>query len=399
MDKVVLAFSGGLDTTYCALYLSKEKKLEVHTALVNTGGFSTDELSIIGEKAKKLGVASHIVLEETENFYQKCVRYLIGGNILRNNTYPLSVSAERMFQAIAIIKYAQEIGAKYVAHGSTGAGNDQIRFDLVFQVLAPDLEVITPIRDNKLSRQEEIKYLLEHRIEGNWEKARYSINQGLWGTSVGGIETLTSHQPLPEEAYPSQLQKKNSEEIEIIYHKGEPVALNGIHMKPSAVIISLNNLASSYAIGRDIHIGDTVIGIKGRVGFEAASPLILIKSHHTLEKHVLTKWQQYWKEQLSNWYGMFLHEGQFLDPVMRNIETFIEDTQSNVSGKVFVKLMPYRFEIQGIESEYDLMSSSFGQYGEMNNAWTGKDVKGFVKILSNQTKIWNLMNLKSQDSE
>ena len=399
MDKVVLAFSGGLDTTYCALYLSKEKKLEVHTALVNTGGFSTDELSIIGEKAKKLGVASHIALEETENFYQKCVRYLIGGNILRNNTYPLSVSAERMFQAIAIIKYAQEIGAKYVAHGSTGAGNDQVRFDLVFQVLAPDLEVITPIRDNKLSRQEEIKYLLEHRIEGNWEKARYSINQGLWGTSVGGIETLTSHQPLPEEAYPSQLQKKNSEEIEITYNKGEPIALNGIHMKPSAVIITLNNLASSYAIGRDIHIGDTVIGIKGRVGFEAASPLILIKSHHTLEKHVLTKWQQYWKDQLSNWYGMFLHEGQFLDPVMRNIETFIEDTQSNVSGKVFVKLMPYRFEIQGIESEYDLMSSSFGQYGEMNNAWTGKDVKGFVKILSNQTKIWNLMNSKSQDSE
>jgi argininosuccinate synthase len=312
--------------------------------------------------------------------------------VLRNNTYPLSVSAERMFQALAIVQYAKEVGAKYIAHGSTGAGNDQVRFDLVFQILAPEIQIITPIRDKKLSREEEITYLKSHGVVANWEKAKYSINQGIWGTSVGGKETLTSHLPLPEEAYPSQLKRTDSQEIELTFEKGEPISLNGEQLGGVAVIQALAKIASEYAIGRDIHVGDTIIGIKGRVGFEAPASLIIIKSHHALEKHTLTKWQMYWKEQLGNWYGMLLHEGQYLEPVMRNIETFLEDTQKNVSGKVKVKLMPYRFEVQGIESPYDLMSSKFGSYGEMNNAWTGEDVKGFTKIIGNQMKIYYQVN-------
>jgi argininosuccinate synthase len=391
-DKVVLAFSGGLDTSYCAIYLSKELHLEVYSAIVNTGGFSEEELQAIEKKAYSLGVSKHVTLNQTQYYYDKCIRYMIFGNVLRNNTYPLSVSAERMFQALAIVQYAKEVGAKYIAHGSTGAGNDQVRFDLVFQILAPEIQIITPIRDKKLSREEEITYLKSHGVVANWEKAKYSINQGIWGTSVGGKETLTSHLPLPEEAYPSQLKRTDSQEIELTFEKGEPISLNGEQLGGVAVIQALAKIASEYAIGRDIHVGDTIIGIKGRVGFEAPASLIIIKSHHALEKHTLTKWQMYWKEQLGNWYGMLLHEGQYLEPVMRNIETFLEDTQKNVSGKVKVKLMPYRFEVQGIESPYDLMSSKFGSYGEMNNAWTGEDVKGFTKIIGNQMKIYYQVN-------
>jgi argininosuccinate synthase len=392
-EKVVLAFSGGLDTSYCAIYLNKELNLEVYSAIVNTGGFSKEELQTIENKAYSLGVSTHVTLDQTQYYYDKCIRYMIYGNVLRNNTYPLSVSAERMFQALAIVDYAKEVGAKYIAHGSTGAGNDQVRFDLVFQILAPEIQIITPIRDKKLAREEEIEYLKSHGVVANWEKAKYSINQGIWGTSVGGKETLTSHLPLPEEAFPSQLKRTDSQEIEITFEKGQPIALNGNTAGGSvAVIQELSRIASEYAIGRDIHIGDTIIGIKGRVGFEAPASLITIKAHHALEKHTLTKWQMYWKEQMGNWYGMLLHEGQYLEPVMRNIETFLEDIQANVSGKVKVRLMPYRFEIQGIESPHDLMSSKFGSYGEMNNAWTGDDVKGFTKIIGNQMKIYYQVN-------
>ena len=392
-EKVVLAFSGGLDTSYCAIYLNKELGLEVYSAIVNTGGFSNEELQNIEKKAYSLGASKHVTLDQTKYYYDKCIRYMIYGNVLRNNTYPLSVSAERMFQALAIVNYAKEVGAKYIAHGSTGAGNDQVRFDLVFQILAPEIQIITPIRDKKLAREEEIEYLKSHGVVANWEKAKYSINQGIWGTSVGGKETLTSHLPLPEEAFPSQLKRTDNQEIEITFEKGQPVALNGNAFGGSVgVIQELSRIASEFAIGRDIHIGDTIIGIKGRVGFEAPASLITIKAHHALEKHTLTKWQMYWKEQMGNWYGMLLHEGQYLEPVMRNIETFLEDTQTNVSGKVKVKLMPYRFEIQGIESVHDLMSSKFGSYGEMNNAWSGEDVKGFTKIIGNQMKIYYQVN-------
>lgn len=393
--KVVLAYSGGLDTSYCILHLTKDKGLEVHALTVDTGGFSVEQLKTMEERALALGAKSFRVANALTDYYDQCIRYMVFGNVLRNNTYPLSVSAERMFQAIETAKYAQEIGAGAVAHGSTGAGNDQVRFDLAFNVLGQNLQIITPIRDMQLSRQAEIDYLIENGYNWNWEKAKYSINQGIWGTSVGGAETLTSQKSLPEEAYPTQLSEKEPSVVELQFEKGELQQVNGqSYSHPTEAIQALQQLAGPYAIGRDIHVGDTIIGIKGRVGFEAAAPLIIIKAHHLLEKHTLTKWQQYWKDQMGNWYGMMLHEAQFLDPVMRNIETFLEDTQEYVSGKVWVKFMPYRFELQGIESPNDLMNSAFGHYGEMNKGFSGEDVKGFTKILGNQAKIFHSVHKK-----
>lgn len=387
-QKVVLAFSGGLDTTYCTIYL-KELGYEVHTVTVNTGGFNAQELKELEEKSKTLGGASHLNIDATEEFYQKSIKYLIAGNVLKNNTYPLSVSAERVFQATAIANHAIKIGADAIAHGSTGAGNDQVRFDMIFNILCPEKGIITPIRDQKLSREAEIQYLIDHGVSGNWEKALYSVNQGLWGTSVGGKETLTSNEYLAEEAFPSQLKEEKPSEVSVTFEQGEPVAFNGKQMSPVACIEALNQAASAYAIGRDIHVGDTIIGIKGRVGFEAAGPVILIKAHHTLEKHVLTKNQLTIKDQLSITYGNLLHEGHYLDPVMRDIEQFYESTQEYVSGTVKIQLAPYRFYIIGIESEHDLMQSSFGKYGEMNNSWSGEDVKGFSKIFGNQNMIYH----------
>jgi len=398
--KVVLAYSGGLDTSFCVKHLTVDKGMEVHALTVNTGGFSDEELKALEKKALQLGAASYKAVDALPTYYDQCLRYLIYGNVLRNNTYPLSVSAERMFQALETAKYANRLGADAVAHGSTGAGNDQVRFDLVFEVLGNDLRVITPIRDMQLSRQEEIDYLKEHGIDWPWEKAKYSVNQGVWGTSVGGAETLTSHQTLPEDAYPSPLTKTEPEEVILQFKKGELTGLNGVsYDHPLQAIQALQERAAPFAIGRDVHVGDTIIGIKGRVGFEAAAPLLIIKAHHLLEKHTLTKWQQYWKEQLANWYGMLLHEGQLLEPVMRNIETFLTETQETVTGSVTVKLHPYRFELIGIESDYDLMNSGFGQYGEMNNAWSGEDVKGFTKVLSTNLKIHHFVqqNAKKDD--
>lgn len=392
MKKLVLAYSGGLDTSYCAKYLSKEKDFEVHAVSVNTGGFSKAEITSIQQKALDLGATSYTSIDAVSNFYEKVVKYLIFGNVLKNNTYPLSVSAERIVQAIEIVNHAKKIGADYIAHGSTGAGNDQVRFDMTFQIIAPEIEIITPIRDNKLSREAEIDYLQKNGVDYPWEKAKYSINRGLWGTSVGGDETLTSHLPLPGTAYPSQLEKEFSKELKLSFEKGELIAIDGETGTPVENIEKLSEIATKYAIGRDIHVGDTIIGIKGRVGFEAAAPLIIIKAHHLLEKHTLSKWQQYQKEQLGNFYGMLLHEGNYLDEVMRNIEVFLEDTQKNVSGDVFVALHPYRFELNGISSKNDLMNASFGSYGEMNKGWTADDAKGFIKILSNSGKIANHVN-------
>ena len=390
--KLVLAYSGGLDTSYCVKYLTKEFGYEVHAVSVNTGGFTDEEIAANKQKALTLGAKSYENINAVQSFYDSVVKYLIYGNVLKNNTYPLSVSAERIVQAIEIANYAKKTGVKYIAHGSTGAGNDQIRFDLIFQVLAPEIEIVTPIRDKKLSRQEEIEYLTQNGFAWSWEKAKYSINKGLWGTSVGGAETLTSHQGLPEEAYPSQLTATESKKISLTFDHGQLVELDGQKNTPVRNIEKLQAIAAAYAIGRDIHVGDTIIGIKGRVGFEAAAPLIIIKAHHLLEKHTLTKWQQHWKEHLGNWYGMLLHEGQYLDEVMRNIEVFLESTQKNVTGEVFVTLHPYRFTLEGIDSPHDLMQSDFGQYGETNKAWSAEEAKGFIKITANANKIFNLKN-------
>jgi argininosuccinate synthase len=392
-EKVVLAFSGGLDTSFCAIYLAKEKGLDVYSAVANTGGFSQDELAAIEKKAYSLGVKSHKAIDITADYYSKGIRYMVYGNILRNNTYPISVSSERIFQALAVIDYAKKIGAQYVAHGSTGAGNDQIRFDLAFEVLAPEIKILTPTRDLELTRDAEIEYLRNHGVQDNFEKMAYSVNQGLWGTSIGGKETLTSNKTLPESAYPTHLTREGEEILTLEFLKGQLKAVNGkTHHNPVDVIREVEKIGSAWAIGRDTHVGDTIIGIKGRVGFEAAAPMLIIKAHHLLEKHTLTKWQQYWKEQLSNWYGMFLHEAQYLEPVMRDMEKFLESSQENVTGKVIIKLLPYTFQLVGIESEHDLMNSNFGSYGEMNKGWSADDAKGYTKILSNQLKIFFSVN-------
>jgi argininosuccinate synthase len=393
MKKVVLAYSGGLDTTFCALHLTKDLGYEVHAVIVNTGGFSKEELATIEARAKTLGVASFHILEVLDTYYQEVIKFLVFGNVLKNATYPLSVSAERILQAKSLAEYAKSIGAKAVAHGSTGAGNDQVRFDMIFQTIVPDIEIITPIRDLKLSRQEEIDYLKKHGVSMNFEKAAYSINKGIWGTSVGGKETLTSSDFLPEEAWPTQVTETEAKEIKLTFVKGELKGVNGVVFEnPVDAIQKVQAMAAPYGIGRDIHVGDTIIGIKGRVGFEAAAPIIIIKGHQLLEKHTLTKWQMFWKNQLSEFYGNHLHEGHYLDPVMRNLEAFLEDTQKYVTGDVRVLLQPYRFTLLGIESDHDLMSSKFGSYGEMNKGYTGEDVKGFTRILGNQTSIFHKVN-------
>ena len=386
--KVLLAFSGGLDTSYCAMHLVKECGFEVVAATINTGGFDQTAANQLQEKALSLGVSDYKFIDQTAHFYEQGIKYLIFGNVLKNNTYPLSVSAERVFQAMALAYLAIEMKVDAIAHGSTGAGNDQIRFDLIFQTMCPHIEIITPIRDLALSREEEISYLQQHGVEGVWEKARYSINEGLWGTSIGGMETLTSNGVLPEEAFPNQLQEVDAEVIAIRFQKGEPVGLNGTIMTPIDVIKHLNEWGGKYAIGRDVHVGDTIIGIKGRVGFEAAGPLMLIKGHHLLEKHTLSKQQLFIKDQMAAFYGSLMHEGQYLDPVMRNIEAFLSSSQKNVTGNVEIRLAPYRFQLLGIQSDFDLMQSAVANYGEINKAWSGAEVKGFTKIFSNQTKLY-----------
>ncbi|MDE3183525.1 MAG: argininosuccinate synthase [Bacteroidota bacterium] len=388
--KVVIGFSGGLDTSYCVKYFTNELNYEVHSIIVNTGGFSKEELDQIAQHAKMLGVASHTTVDATKSYYDTIVKYLVYGNVLKNNTYPLSVSAERVSQALHIAEHVKKIDADAVAHGSTGAGNDQVRFDMIFHIMIPGVEIITPIRDMQLSRQEEIDYLKSKGVKMNFEKSVYSINKGLWGTSVGGKETLSSNGMLPEEAWPTQLSKYEPEQVKLHFEKGDLTGVNDKKFEhPVAAIQHLQQIAGPFAIGRDVHVGDTIIGIKGRVGFEAAAAMLIIKGHHALEKNVLTKWQLTLKSQLADFYGNWLHEGQLLDPVMRDIEAFFTSSQQNVTGDVFIQLMPYRFQVTGIESPFDLMSSKFGKYGEMNTGWSGQDVRGFSKIFGNQTAIYH----------
>ncbi len=399
MEKVVLGFSGGLDTTFCVKYLSEDKGLEVHSVIVNTGGFTEEELKKVEAHAYALGVKSHTTVNAVKGYYDDIIKYLIYGNVLKNNTYPLSVSAERLSQALHIAAHVKKMDAKLVAHGSTGAGNDQVRFDMIFQIMIPGVEILTPIRDLQLSREAEIEYLKGKGVAMNFEKAAYSINKGLWGTSVGGKETLQSKGMLPESAWPTPMSKEGQEEELVIgFEKGEIKMVNQKSFThPTEAIQYIQSIVGPYGIGRDIHVGDTIIGIKGRVGFEAAAPMVILKAHHALEKHVLTKWQLSWKDQLAQFYGNWLHEGQILDPVMRDIEAFLTHSQEQVTGQVFVQLNPYRFQIIGIESPNDLMSSKFGKYGEMNTGWTGNDVRGFTKIFGNQTSIFH--QIKAADKK
>ncbi|MDE7459601.1 MAG: argininosuccinate synthase [Paramuribaculum sp.] len=398
--KVLLAFSGGLDTSFAVKYLTEDLGYEVHTAIANTGGFSAEELDIIADKAKRLGAASHTTLDVTKDYYDKSIKYMVAGNVLRNGTYPISVSSERIFQALAIIDHAKKIGADAVAHGSTGAGNDQVRFDLTFQILAPEIEIITPTRDMTLTREYEIDYLKSHGYEADFKKMEYSINKGLWGTSIGGKETLRPEQTLPESAYPSQVTATEPEKLTIGFTEGEISAVNGVEYADKIEAIrKVEEIGSRFGIGRDMHIGDTIIGIKGRVGFEAAGPILIIAAHKMLEKHTLTKWQQYWKDQIGTWYGMFLHEAQYLEPVMRDMEAMLLSSQRNVTGTVEIELRPYSYTLVGVDSPFDLMKTDFGEYGEVNKAWSADDVKGFTKILGNQMKIYHNVQRRNGKDE
>ncbi|MGE4289651.1 MAG: argininosuccinate synthase [Salinivirgaceae bacterium] len=390
---VVLAYSGGLDTTYTAKYLAVEKGYDVISVVANTGGFTSEQLKRIEHRAQQLGVKKHVVLDIEKDYYQGCLKYLVYGNVLKNQTYPLSVSSERFFQAKAIAEYARSVNADCVAHGCTGAGNDQVRFDLVFKILIPDKPIISLVRDEQLSREQEIDFLKNNGVDGDFKKMAYSLNEGLWGTSIGGKETLSSNLSLPEEAFPSQVEKNISEVIEIEFNQGQVTKINGQQFPhPVDAIRHLNKLGGEYAIGRGMHVGDTIIGTKGRVGFEAPAALLLIKAHHELEKHTLTKWQMYWKEQLASWYGTMLHDGLYMEPTLRNIETFLEETQKHVTGKVQVKLFPYYFQVLGVESSYDLMNSRFGAYGEASGNWTADDIKGFITVLANPLKNYYSVN-------
>ena len=380
--KIVVAFSGGLDTSYTVMRLAKEGH-EVYAACANTGGFSEEQLKRNEENAHRLGAVDYVTLDVTQEYYEKSLKYMIFGNVLRNNCYPISVSSERIFQAIAIARYAKEINADAIAHGSTGAGNDQIRFDMTFMVMAPGVEIITLTRDQALSRQEEIDYLKENGFEADFTKLKYSYNVGIWGTSICGGELLDSTQGLPEEAYLKQVKKTEESLLKITFEKGEITAVDGKPFENRiAAIQYIEEIGSGYGIGRNCNVGDTIIGIKGRVGFEAAAPMLIIEAHRLLEKCTLSKWQQYWKDQVANWYGMFLHESQYLEPVMPDIEAMLTSSQRNVNGTVILRLRPLGFETVGVDSKDDLLKSKLGEYGEMQHGWTADDAKGFIKILS-----------------
>ena len=381
--KVVVAFSGGLDTSYTVMYLAKEKGYEVYAACANTGGFSPEQLKANEENAYKLGAVKYVTLDVTKEYYEKSLKYMVFGNVLRNNCYPISVSSERIFQALAIARYAREIGADAIAHGSTGAGNDQIRFDMTFLVMAPGVEIITLTRDGNLTRQEEVDYLNNNGYFADFTKLKYSYNVGIWGTSICGGEILDSTQGLPESAYLKHPTKEGTELLKLGFEKGELVSVNGKRYEDKIEAIqAVEEIGAAYAIGRDCHVGDTIIGIKGRVGFEAAAPMLIIGAHRFLEKYTLSKWQQYWKEQVANWYGMFLHESQYLEPVMRDIEAMLESSQRNVTGTAILKLMPKHFETVGVDSPNDLVKNKFGEYGEVQKGWTAEDAKGFIKVTS-----------------
>lgn len=387
--KVVVAFSGGLDTSYTVMYLAKEKGYEVYAACANTGGFSAEQLKANEENAYKLGAKEYVTLDVTKEYYEKSLRYMIYGNVLRNNCYPISVSSERIFQAIAIARYAKEIGAEAIAHGSTGAGNDQIRFDMTFMVMAPDMEIITLTRDNNLSRQEEVDYLNNHGYFADFTKLKYSYNVGIWGTSICGGELLDSNQGLPESAFLKHPTKEGTELLKIGFKKGEICSVNGVEYDDKVKAIQkIEEIGAAYAIGRDCHVGDTIIGIKGRVGFEAAAPMLIIGAHRFLEKYTLSKWQQYWKEQVANWYGMFLHESQYLEPVMPDIEAMLTSSQRNVNGVVTLELRPYGFSTVGVDSADDLVKNKFGEYGETQKGWTADDAKGFIKVTSTPLRLY-----------
>lgn len=388
-EKAVLAFSGGLDTSFCAIWL-QEQGYEVHTITVQTDN-AMDEIASIEQRAKELGVASHVTIDARRELFDDYLRYLIFANALRGDVYPLSVSAERIVQAKRCAIYAREIGASVIAHGSTGAGNDQVRFDVAFWVLAPDLEIVTPVRELGLSRRRETKFLTEHGVDVPESTSTYSVNRGLWGTTIGGAETHSSDGVLPEEAYvlsahPEE-RPSEPEEITITFEDGIPVALDGKELDPVSLIGELDIRAGRHGIGRGMHVGDTILGIKGRVAFEAPAPNVIIASHRELEKLCLSRHQLMWKRTLGDLYGSFLHEARFFDPLMRDLEAFLESTQSRVSGIVNVQLFQSIATVLGANSPFSLLGKARTVYGERASLWTGEEAAAFAKLYGLQDRL------------
>jgi len=388
---ILVAFSGGLDTSFCVPWLIEQHDLPVITVTVDTGGLSADDRAAIERRAMELGAERHILVDARQDLFDTQIQYLIKGNVLRGDVYPLCVGPDRVVQARHVVRTAKEIGATYVAHGSTGAGNDQIRFHVALSVLAKGIDILTPIRDNNFSRSETTAYLKERGFDVPASTTTYSINTGMWGTTIGGRETLGTKDPLPEDAYPTTVTPADAPDearhMTIGFEKGVPTALDGEQMDPVDLIAALNDIGGEHGVGRAIHVGDTILGIKGRVAFEAPAALVLIQAHRELEKLVLTRWQRYHKDQLADFYGMMVHEAQYFDPALRDIEALFDASQEFVTGDVHVKLFKGHSSVEGAESAHSMFRASVATYGETNTLWDGRDARGFARILGVQSML------------
>ncbi len=384
MSKIALAFSGGLDTSFLAIWLREQTGSEVVTVCVDTGGFSDEELAAIAARAKELGIADHRVVNAQHDVYDRYVSYLIKGNCLRGGTYPVSVGAERTAQAEAVVGVAREIGATAIAHGSTRAGNDQIRFDVAIRALAPELEIHAPIRDLGWSREQESAWLAERGIEIDAKTVAYSVNEGLFGTTIGGKETHDPWQVPPGDVYTATVDPADApaegEQVTIGFEHGLPISLDGDALDGVAVVRALNAIAGRHGVGRGMHLGDTILGVKGRLAFEAPGPLVVMQAHSELEKLVQTRWQAYWRQTLGTFYGNLLHEGLYFDPVMRDLEAFLDSVNERVSGEVKVTLCRGIARVTGVRSPHSLMDPDVAVYGEGASGWTGGQAEGFARL-------------------
>lgn len=381
---VLVAFSGGLDTSWCVAHLRGTTGRDVVTVTIDTGGFDAAELAVIEARAKELGAARHITVDGCRAVFDRFVRFLVAGNCLRGGVYPMCVSAERIVQAEETARVAREIGASAVAHGSTGAGNDQVRFDVAFSVLLPGVKNLTPVRELQLSRQAEHDFLTSHGFTSKVEAKTYSVNKGLWGTTIGGGGLHDPSRPVPADCWQDTADPDRAPaggaEVTVAFERGVPVGVDGVAMDGVAIVRRLAALGGAHGVGRGVHTGDTILGIKGRLAFEAPAAAILVTAHREIEKLVLTRLQQRWKDQLGTFYGELVHEGLWFDPVRTDVETFLISSQRRVTGSVRLRLVRGRVEVVSIDSPASLLGRLGATYGEGSRAWTGEEARGFCKI-------------------